>query len=144
MKEEDSLYYGPYLIGKQERVYRHDNCIFLRDHCPFVAENGCFIKWNGDVVPCMQLLHSAYTYLYEEKRKVHCKPFGNIKESSLHEIWTGKSYTEFRDRVLNFEFSDCTYCMGCEDRLENITDCMYNPFPTCGACLWAQGIARCP
>ncbi len=141
---EDTLYDGEYTVGKQYRVEKYVNNTVQKDYCPFVAENGCFVKWNGDVVPCMQLLHSSYTYLFEEKRKVYCKSFGNISDTSLQHIWEGKSYVDFRNRVLNFEFSDCTYCMGCEDRLENVTDCMYNTFPTCGACLWAQGIARCP
>lgn len=143
-EDADSLCAGQYPVGKQKRVITQPGRELLRDYCPFVAENGCFVKWNGDVVPCMQLLHSSYTYLFAEKRKVHSKSFGNILHQPLQEIWESNDYASFRKRVLDFAFSDCTYCMGCEDRLENLTDCMYNSFPTCGACLWAQGIARCP
>ena len=142
--KEDVLYDGPYAVGKQRRVSFDNFANTPKDYCPFIEENGCFVKWNGDVVPCMQLLHSSYTYLYEEKRKVHYKNFGNIMDQDIQCIWTGEEYADFRRRVRGFEFSDCTYCMGCEDRLENITDCCYSPFPTCGACLWAQGVARCP
>ena len=141
---EDALYDSVYSVGKQYRVTEGKHTSPPKDYCPFVSENGCFIKWNGDIVPCMQLLHGCYTYFYEERRRIHYKSFGNIMDSSIQEIWAGEAYSDFRRRVLNFEFSDCTYCMGCEDRLENITDCAYSPFPTCGACLWAQGIARCP
>ena len=114
------------------------------NRCPFVEENSCFVKWNGELVPCMQLLHSSYTYFYEEKRKVKRKSFGNVNQKSLEEIWRDKEYSMFREKVRSFDFPDCTLCDGCDYRLENIQDCMYNELPTCGACLWAQGIARCP
>lgn len=114
------------------------------NYCPFVEEGHVFIKWNGDIVPCMQLLHSSYTYLFKEKRKVMAYAFGNILDNTLYEIWNSKEYEEFRERVRNFDFPDCTLCNGCDDRLENRVDCMYNVMPTCGACLWAQNIARCP
>ncbi len=141
---EDTLYDSEYAIGKQHRVKAGNHTFIEKDYCPFVGENGCFVKWNGDIVPCMQLLHGCYTYLYEERRRIYYKSFGNIMDQEIQDIWAGEAYSDFRRRVLNFEFSDCTYCMGCEDRFDNITDCSYSPFPTCGACLWAQGIARCP
>lgn len=114
------------------------------NYCPFVEEGNVFIKWNGDIVPCMQLLHSSYTYLFQEKRKVMAYSFGNILENSIYQSWNSEEYKEFRKRVRNFDFPNCTLCNGCDDRLENRTDCMYNTMPTCGACLWAQNIARCP
>lgn len=141
---EDACYDAGYQIGKQYRVTGNTTFPQKRNHCTFIEENGCFIKWNGDVCPCMQLLHSSYSYYYAEKRKILGKAFGNITTRSLTEIWQQPSYAECRNRVRAFAFSDCTVCDGCEDRLENRTDCMYNDFPTCGACLWAQGIGRCP
>ena len=124
------------IFGKSDTLHKN--------YCPFIEEEKCFVKWNGAVSPCMQLLHSSYTYLFEEKRKVTAYCFGNLLENSLEEIWNSKKYREFRERVKNFEFPDCTLCDGCDDRLENKTDCMFNEMPTCGACLWAQNIARCP
>lgn len=116
----------------------------FKNHCPFIEEDMCFVKWNGDVSPCMQLLHNSYTYFFEEKRKVYSYSFGNVREKSLDDIWNSVEYREFRKKVKSFEFPDCTLCDGCDDRLENKTDCMFNSAPTCGACLWAQNIARCP
>lgn len=142
--EENACYDAGYRIGKQERSDMQTSWKRQRDLCPFVSEGGCFLKWNGDVCPCMQLLHSSYSYFFEEKRKIIGKSYGNLTQCGLQEIWNSSDYAQFRQRVRDFEFSDCTICMGCEDRLENRTDCMYNPFPTCGACLWAQGIGRCP
>ena len=92
----------------------------------------------------MQLLRNAYTYLYTEKRKIKFASYGNVLNNTLGKIWNNTNYINFRQRVEKFEFPDCTLCDGCDDRLTNDTDCMYNTFPTCGACLWAQGIARCP
>ena len=115
-----------------------------QNYCPFVEEGSVFIKWNGDIVPCMQLLHSSHTYLFKEKRKVMAYSFGNVLKNSILLTWNSEEFVSFRKRVRNFDFPDCTLCNGCDERLENRTDCMYNTMPTCGACLWAQNIARCP
>ena len=131
-------------IGERKIDNIYDVQELKLNYCPFVEEGCTFIKWNGDVVPCMQLLHSSYTYLFDEKRTVYGYSFGNIKDKSLSDIWNGEEYSLFRERVKNFDFPDCTICYGCDDRKENKTDCMYNQLPTCGACLWAQNIARCP
>lgn len=144
VQKEASCYDKGHQIGKQHRIDLGKSVGRITDHCPFIAENGCFVKWDGDICPCMQLLHNSYSFYYEEKRKIMGKSFGNIKRDDLQAIWRQPDYTDFRRRVRNFEFPDCTICMGCEDRWENMTDCMYNDFPTCGACLWAQGNGRCP
>ena len=141
---ENSCYDQGFKIGKQKRVDFDTFYPRKLNSCPFIEENNCFVKWNGEVVPCMQLLHSSYTYYYGEKREVMGKTFGNINEVSLNEVWNSEEYSSFRDKVRNFDFPDCTLCDGCDDRLKNRQDCMYNEFPTCGACLWAQGIGRCP
>lgn len=143
IKARNSLYDSKIPVGKMKRL---GNDIEKRklNFCPFVAEGVSFVKSNGDVCPCMQLLHSSYTYLFEEKRKVLSCSFGNVSENLLNDIWQSETYADFRKRVYNFEFPDCTLCDGCDDRLENKKDCMFNTFPTCGACLWAQGAARCP
>jgi hypothetical protein len=46
--------------------------------------------------------------------------------------------------VQRFDFSPCAYCGGCDLSKGNETDCIGNTFPTCGGCLWAQGIVQCP
>lgn len=143
VKEKDTLYDSGIPVGKMKRLYNNGVKRKL-NFCPFIKGDMCFIKHNGDITPCMQLLHSSYTYLFEERRKVIYKSFGNISDNDLKHIWNSAEYNAFRERVGNFEFPDCTLCDGCDDRLSNEKDCMYNIFPTCGACLWAQGAARCP
>ncbi len=144
LKESDVVYDLPYRIGKMHRFDKNEAFKKQLDTCPFVHDGCCFIRHDGEVTACMQLLYNSYTYLYEERRKVFSYSFGNINEIALSEIWESDKYSDFRDRVVRFEFPCCTICLGCEDRLENRADCMYNEAPTCGACLWAQGLIRCP
>lgn len=143
LTQEDSLYEANYPIGKMKRFSttlsdKNENV------CPFIESHCCFIRWDGEVCPCMQLLHNSYSYFYTEQRKIHYKSYGNITKSDFEEIYNSKEYLSFRDNVAAFNYPCCTICMGCEDRLGNQKDCMYNVEPTCGACLWAQGLIRCP
>ena len=112
--------------------------------CPFISRNAVFVRWDGKVVPCMQLLHSCYTYLYEEKRKITSFSYGSVADKTLMQCWNDPDYKGFRERVRIFYFPFCTICWGCEDRKENLMDCVYGEAPTCGACLWASGKVFCP
>lgn len=112
--------------------------------CRFVNEGNVFVSWDGDVVPCMGLLHSSYSNLFGKSRKVMRHSFGNVYEKSLLEIWKDKDFADFRKRVRDFEFSPCMLCGGCSFRDENTEDCIGNREPTCGACIWAYHVASCP
>lgn len=130
-------------VGRMQRFVPHAKPV--EEHvCPFISKNAVFVRWDGKVVPCMQLLHSCYTYLYEEKRKITSFSYGDISQKSLLCCWNDPAYTEFRERVRIFYFPFCTICWGCEDRKENLMDCVYGEAPTCGACLWATGKVFCP
>ncbi len=142
-KAEDALYDSGIPVGKTDRLHNNAKKCKL-NFCPFIDGGMAFVKSNGDICPCMQLLHSSYTYLFEEKRMVLACSFGNVSERFIDDIWLSNEYSDFREKVHEFNFPDCTLCDGCDDRLENRKDCMFNCFPTCGACLWAQGVARCP
>ena len=144
-------------IKKEELLYERDDIPVGKMHrftakankteqyvCPFVTSNSVFVKWNGDVSPCMQLLHGCYTYLYEEKREITSFSYGNIKTQGLMASWNNPQYAEFRKRVRIFYFPFCDICWGCDDRKKNLTDCVYGDSPTCGACLWASGKVFCP
>ena len=113
-------------------------------YCRFVEEGNTFVRHDGDVSPCMALLHSGVTYLEHSERKVYHHSFGNVKERNLSDIWRSEEYTAFRDRVRRFEFSPCIQCGGCENRDDNCQDCLGNQKPTCGACLWSEGVISCP
>ena len=112
--------------------------------CRFIEEGCCFVRPDGHVSPCMGLLHSTKTWLYSDERTVWHHSFGTLPAQSLPEVWNSPEYTAFRDRVHRFTFSPCTHCGGCEFRTENRSDCFGNPEPTCGGCLWSEGIITCP
>lgn len=116
----------------------------VEDVCPFIDNNASFIKWNGEVVPCMQLLHSCRTYLYDEERTVKSFSYGNIHEQKFEDCWNNTDYSHFRKRVREFYFPFCRHCTGCEDRKGNLTDCFLTESPACGACLRASGRVFCP
>ena len=113
-------------------------------YCRFVQEGNCFVRYDGNVAPCMGVLHNSVTYLWGQRRTIYHYSFGNLRHDDLAAIWESEPYAAFRKRVTDFSFSPCMYCGGCENREENRQDCYGNPGPTCGACLWAEGIIRCP
>lgn len=130
-------------VGKMHR-FEYKVKVTQENVCPFIQQKAVFVKWNGDIVPCMQLLHSCYTYLYDEKRKVTSFSYGNLSKQTLKESWENEDYQAFRKRVSTFYFPFCRVCFGCEDRKENKMDCFLGESPTCGACLWATGKVFCP
>jgi len=120
------------------------------DYCRFVEEGVCFVRWDGEVCPCMALLHENTVYQAGFKRNVgrNTRPcsFGNALENRLSEVWESEDYAAFRQRVTDAVFSPCARCGPdmCHYVESNEADCFNNIFPTCGACLWAQGLVQCP
>lgn len=112
--------------------------------CRFVTEGRLAIRWDGQVSPCLQLMHE-HTYYYRGRAK-HVLPYhlGNVNAAPLAEIWSGAEYTDFRRRVRDFEFSPCLDCGQCDLRATNQEDCTSDQFPRCGECLWAAGLIQCP
>lgn len=136
--DERSLQEAELFSWKGKTVTRRMNT------CRFIEEGNCFIRWDGDVSPCMGLLHTSETYLGDHRRTVWHQSFGNICNQSLADIWNCDSYRSFRERVHAFSFSPCLFCGGCDLLEENKADCIGNEAPTCGACLWGQGFIVCP
>ena len=114
------------------------------NRCPFIASGSTAIAWNGSVSPCLPLLHTHASYFGDRRRISRCCVMGNVNDEPLEAIWGAPEYLGLRERVQAFEFSPCTFCGGCTLSKSNEEDCLGNPFPTCGGCLWAQGVIRCP
>ncbi len=114
------------------------------DSCPFIEQGSTAIRWDGNISPCLPLLHTNQSYCDQRLRKSFAHTFGSILEQDLLNIWNNKKYISFRERVQRFEFSPCTFCNGCELSTQNMEDCLGNTELTCGGCLWAQGLIRCP
>ena len=136
--DEESLREAEFFSWKGKPATRRENW------CRFIEEGHCFIRWDGDVSPCMGLLHTADTYLGEHRRRIWHHAFGNVNGQSLGEIWNSEEYRSFRDRVHAFHYAPCLFCGGCEQLQENRADCVGSLAPTCGGCLWGQGFAVCP
>lgn len=126
------------LLWRGEPLLRRENS------CKFITGGECFIRWDGQVMPCMGLLHSAHTCLHGTVRTVMSHSFGSVYEQSLSDIWNSEAYAHFRERVAAFNFAPCTTCGGCLRREGTADDCISSDGPVCGACLWGQGVARCP
>ena len=110
--------------------------------CPFVDAGACAVAWNGGVSPCPPLLHT-YTCFVQGRQKVMTRwEVGSLAEQSMAAIWAKPDFAAFRDRVRRFDFTPCTD-FACELAEGNLEDCLGNPHPVCGDCLWARGIVRC-
>jgi MoaA/NifB/PqqE/SkfB family radical SAM enzyme len=112
--------------------------------CSFVEKGSLSVRWDGEVSPCLPLLHSHSSYLDNHMRKSQAHSFGNIGDRSLSELWFDPAYSSLRTRLQSFDFSPCVYCNTCEFSEHNQEDCFGNDVPTCGGCLWAQGLIQCP
>ena len=111
--------------------------------CPFVEAEACAVAWHGGVSPCPALLHTYTCYVRGREKRVLRWEAGRLPDESLPAIWAGAGYAAFRERVRRFDFPPCTDC-GCELAADNREDCFGNGHPTCGDCLWARGVIRCP
>ncbi len=112
--------------------------------CPFVEKGSISIRWDGEVSPCLPLMHSHTSYLDDNLRTSHSYSIGNILDKGLVEIWNDPDYIKLRSRLREFDFSPCTVCNSCDMAESNMEDCFGNITPTCGGCLWAQGFIQCP
>ena len=113
------------------------------DYCRFAQEGYAVVCWDGEVSPCLSLLHDHPEYIHGRRKDVTRHSFGNVGQTSLRDIWESGAYCDFRTQLRAFPFSPCSTCGGCERFPANYADCTGNGFPTCGACLWAQGFVQC-
>jgi MoaA/NifB/PqqE/SkfB family radical SAM enzyme len=114
------------------------------DQCPFVERGSMSIRQDGKVSPCLPLLYTHEYYLDNRKRTSKEFFVGDLYENNLLDIWSHANYLQLRKRLQDFDFSPCAFCNSCEMANENMEDCFGNIQPTCGGCLWAQGLIRCP
>lgn len=112
--------------------------------CPFIWEGSAAITWEGDVSPCVALMHSHTCYVLGREKFIRRHAFGNVGRERMTQIWENNQYAKFRSRVLDFDFSPCISCGGCDHSVSNEQDCFGNEHPVCGDCLWATGVVLCP
>ena len=135
----------PLLLKAGHSVKLGENTIVRKSgHCKFINDGSVFVRWDGEVCPCIALLHNSKAILHDTERQIRFCSYGNINRDSISAIWESEEYKEFRDKVKKFNFSPCTVCGGCSYIESNEEDCFGNLFPVCGGCLWAEGFAQCP
>ena len=134
------------LMRKQNfQLYFNDQPVLRKTgYCKFVREGMTFVRADGQVSPCMALLHNGYTYMNNVRRKIYRCSFGDIRQQPLSEIWNSGEYRAFRRKFEDFDFASCLYCGHCELFSDNREDCIGNSHPACGGCLWAEGVLSCP
>jgi MoaA/NifB/PqqE/SkfB family radical SAM enzyme len=125
-------------------AYAGHNLGAANNRCPFIDAGAMVVGWDGQVSPCLPLLHGHTSYLHNRPRTSRPYIVGQLPYEDLADCWNAAAHVAFRDRVAAFSFPPCTFCGGCDYSLTTDEDCFGNPFPTCGGCLWAQGIIRCP
>ncbi len=116
----------------------------VNNRCPFVESGVTAIGWDGSVSPCLPLLHNHLSFVGRYQRFSRRHVIGNVNDRALNEVWNEPAYAAFRERVQVFDFAPCTACGGCHLLEANEEDCIGSTFPTCGGCLWAQGVIQCP
>jgi MoaA/NifB/PqqE/SkfB family radical SAM enzyme len=120
------------------------NPLDASNRCPFIYAGATAISWDGNMSPCVPLLHSHTRFVNDRPHSCRSYVIGNVNDRCLSELWADPGYAQFRERVQLFDFSPCTTCGGCDFSENNEEDCQGNTFPTCGTCPWAQGIVQCP
>jgi MoaA/NifB/PqqE/SkfB family radical SAM enzyme len=84
------------------------------DRCPFVYEGSVAVSWNGDLSPCVALMHFYTCYVMGREKSIRRYTIGNIAQQKITHIWNSQEYKDFRKRVLEFDFSPCIICGGCD------------------------------
>jgi radical SAM protein with 4Fe4S-binding SPASM domain len=112
--------------------------------CPFIESGSIAISWNGNISPCIPLMRDHTSYRDDRRRISKKHIIGNIQKNTLKELWEQDNHLSLRERLQKFDFPPCTNCGGCKLSQTNEEDCFGNEFPTCGGCVWAQGLVRCP
>mgnify|MGYP002725713510 CR=1 FL=1 len=77
----------------------------LEVYQPCVALKGCFVTYDGKVLPCNNLTQMISREEYES----YC--FGDLAEDTLYDVWFSKDYRKFRvDLARGARPSFCEYC----------------------------------
>lgn len=114
------------------------------NRCPFMEQASMAVRWDGEISPCLPLLHTHIGFLENHARTSVGYSVGNLREHSLRELWLSQTYHDLRQQLRIFDFSPCTFCNACDLAERNEEDCFGNTQPACGGCLWAQGLIQCP
>ena len=116
-----------------------------RGRCPFIERGSVVIGWNGEVSPC----------LAADARIRHLPQRPDAGRYAAASLATFRSRVCFRSGKRRSTWPSASVCRNSTFppvpgaaavnwSETNEEDCFANTFPTCGGCLWAQGVIQCP
>lgn len=112
--------------------------------CPFSLRQSLSVRWDGQIGPCLPLLHRHTVYFQNYDRPWPEFLHGSLTGRTLADITQDEIFRDFHQRLQDFSFAPCLSCNGCDLPSVNGEDCFGNFHPACGGCLWAQGFIVCP
>ena len=59
----------------------------IANRCPFIEKGAATISWEGNVSPCLPLLHSHMSYVDDRERFSRRYLVGNVVERDLNDLW---------------------------------------------------------
>jgi MoaA/NifB/PqqE/SkfB family radical SAM enzyme len=114
--------------------------------CNFIEDGSAFVSWQGTVHPCYFLWHKYVCYVGGVKKNIALKTVGDLADQNITEIWNDETFTEFRNAVQKYDFSNCSSCRNGPCTLmftETFEyDCHATEVP-CGHCPWCLGLLQC-
>jgi len=114
--------------------------------CNFIEDGSAFVSWQGTVHPCYFLWHKYVCYVGGLKKNISLKTVGDLADQNITEIWNNEMFTQFRNAVQKYDFSNCSSCRnGPCTLMESETfeyDCHATEVP-CGHCPWCLGLLQC-
>ena len=75
------------------------------DACPFVEQGSAAVRWDGQISPCLPLLHTHTSFLGKKPRRTTAYILGSLHDRKLRDLWEDSDYLAFRKRVRQFNFS---------------------------------------
>lgn len=116
--------------------------------CPYARRKVAAVRWDGKVSPCQEYLYDHYLYVNKHGKLFKARFFGDLNKGSLKEIWRGRDYAEFREKLNRLPETvpwcgDCPYStLKCWFVDSNDVDC-YGNSPSCSECIYSTGMAKC-
>lgn len=77
---------------------------------PFIEKGAMAIRWDGEVSPCLPLLHDQKIFMNGYERSLKRYAVGNVTQRGVCDLWSLPEYLAFRERVQKFDFSPCAFC----------------------------------
>ena len=67
------------------------------DYCRFVWEGYAAVRWDGQISPCLPLLHDHPVYLRGRRKDVTHYGVGNINQQPVGDAWQSAEFVRFRE-----------------------------------------------